>query len=149
MKGTLFSADFVRDNSGNPRLLELNTDTTIIDGIQDNVLDYTDFHSVLSSNNITEVHVVFKGFHSALVNHMSASVAANVAGVTTWTETEEEHTTVYPTAVSDASDKFILRMAYDENALLDSTYAKTDFNTYKLFADNSNDASVVQIYHSS
>jgi hypothetical protein len=30
MKGTLFSADFVKDSSGNLRLLELNTDTGFI-----------------------------------------------------------------------------------------------------------------------
>ena len=30
MKGTLFSADFVKDSNGNLRLLELNTDTGFI-----------------------------------------------------------------------------------------------------------------------
>ena len=30
MKGTVFSADFVKDSNGNLRLLELNTDTGFI-----------------------------------------------------------------------------------------------------------------------
>ena len=66
MKGTLFSADFVKDSSGNPRLLEINTDTTLIDAVIDEQADFTAFNSVLSSNNISEVHVVFKGFHRTL-----------------------------------------------------------------------------------
>ena len=81
MKGTLFSADFVKDNSGNPRLLEINTDTTLIESVIDTQADFTDFHSVLSSNNISEVHVVFKGFHKPLVAAISSSVAANVGSV--------------------------------------------------------------------
>lgn len=149
MKGTLFSADFVKDNSGNPRLLEINTDTNVIADTHDDIIDYSAFHTLLNDNNISEVHVVAKVFHQPWLAKMSASIAANCAGVTTWNETVEEATTVYPTSVSDADDKFILRLAYDENAILDSTYAKTDFNTYKLFSDNSNDASVVQAYHSS
>ena len=149
MKGTLFSADFVKDGSGNPRLLEINTDTTLIDSVIDSVADFTDFNSVLSSNNISEVHVVFKGFHKPLVAAMSASVAANVGSVTTWSETEEEHSTVYPTSIADAANKFILRLAYDENAILDSTYAKVDFNLYKLYNDNSDNASTIGVYHSS
>ena len=109
MKGTLFSADFVKDNSGNPRLLEINTDTTIIDAVIDDQADFTTFNSVLSSNNISEVHVVFKGFHKPLVAAISSSVAANVGSVTTWSETEEEHSTVYPTSIADGATKFILR----------------------------------------
>ena len=149
MKGTLFSADFVKDNSGNPRLLEINTDTTIIDSVIDDQADFTAFNSVLSSNNISEVHVVFKGFHKPLVAAISSSVAANVGSVTTWSETEEEHSTVYPTSISDAANKFILRLAYDENAILDSTYAKQDINLYKLFYDNNAKDDTVGVFHSS
>ena len=35
MKGTIFSADFVFDNSGNARLLEINTDTDLINNATD------------------------------------------------------------------------------------------------------------------
>jgi|TARA_B100000085_G_scaffold285641_1_gene322709 hypothetical protein len=149
MKGTLFSADFVKDNSGNPRLLEINTDTMVIADTHDDVIDYSAFHTLLNDNNIAEVHVVAKVIHIPWVNKLSASIAANCPAVTTFNETIEEVTTVYPTAVADAEDKFILRMAYDENAILDSTYAKTDFNTYKLFHDNSAGDKVVEVYHSS
>ena len=54
MKGTLFSADFIKDSSSNLRLLELNTDTGFISNTLDSRFDFTDFNTVLSTNNITE-----------------------------------------------------------------------------------------------
>lgn len=37
MKGTFFSADFIKDSNENLRLLELNTDTSVITEQIDNV----------------------------------------------------------------------------------------------------------------
>ena len=48
MKGTVFSADFVKDSNGNLRLLELNTDTGFI-GQELVNFDFSGFLSVLSS----------------------------------------------------------------------------------------------------
>jgi glutathionylspermidine synthase len=42
MKGTLFSADFVKDSQGNLRLLEFNTDT----GIVQNEISHIEFDRV-------------------------------------------------------------------------------------------------------
>ena len=69
MKGTLFSADFVKDSSGNLRLLELNTDTGFIaETIQSNRFDFTDFKNLLSTNNITELVLVYKIFQGEFVD---------------------------------------------------------------------------------
>ena len=54
MKGTLFSADFVNDISGDLRLLELNTDTGI-SSIDDISLD--SFFNVLSYN-VFSIHKI-------------------------------------------------------------------------------------------
>ena len=51
MKGTLFSADFVKDSNGNLRLLELNTDTGIVENELSN-LDLVDFCNILQTNDI-------------------------------------------------------------------------------------------------
>jgi len=37
MKGTLFSADFIKDSNDNLRLLELNTDTGIVSSEINNI----------------------------------------------------------------------------------------------------------------
>ena len=50
MKGTLFSADFVKDSNGDLRLLELNTDTGILENELSN-LNLIEFVNVLQTNN--------------------------------------------------------------------------------------------------
>ena len=149
MKGTLFSADFIEDINGNLRLSEVNTDTTIS---YNNLthFDYTDFISILSNNNITKVTVVHKpNIHQDLVNHLSQSLNVSAPFVTSFTEVKELPNRIYPTSVTDESDLFILRMAYDESAIFDSEYAKGTLNLLKLFADGGHSDKVIDFYHSS
>ena len=136
MKGTLFSADFATDSSNNLRLLEINTDTGIASAAFTH-FDYSSLYPVWDSNNITKIHVLYKDFQSDFVNHFSASIAADYSGsALTFHGQLEESTTIYPTTIADADDRFILRLAYDEAAILDSTYAKNNLNILELFYDN-------------
>jgi intein/homing endonuclease len=149
MKGTLFSADFVKDSSGNLRLLELNTDTGILTQEAPN-FDFTLINQVLLDNNISELDIIYKpGIHSVFVNEFSASVSNNVINVTTLNLHEEDVNTIYPTQVEDSTNKFILRLAYDESALFDSEYCKTRLNVFNLFTENSITDYCVAYYHSS
>lgn len=147
MKGTLFSADFVQDSNDNLRLLEINTDT----GFYSSALahfDYTGLHNIISSSNIVNLHVISKGFQDKFVTAVSQSVAAEGV-ITNFTNTIEEDYTIYPTVVTDEADKFILRLAYDESTVFDSTYCKKNNELTTLFISNSNDDAVAQAYHSS
>ena len=150
MKGVLFSADFAVDNNNDPRLIELNTDTVM----------YAAFTSSLSLNNLTDVinansdinefHIIYKeALHGPLVQLVSSSVAANCSGITTYGTTKVDLNSVYPTSPTDSSNKFILRMAYDENAVFDSTYAKSNVNMLKLMYENNATSSIGEYYHSS
>lgn len=149
MKGTFFSADFIEDTNGNLRLLEVNTDTTI--SVNNLVyLDFSNFISVLESNNITRVTVVHKpNIHQNIVNKLSESLTLNAPFVVEFNEIKEQSNRIYPTSVDDASDLFVLRMAYDESAIFDSEYAKGTLNTLKLFLDYNEQNSVTEFYHSS
>ena len=149
MKGTLFSADFVKDSSGNLRLLELNTDTGFIaETIQSNRFDFTDFKNLLSTNNITELVVVYKIFQGEFIDALESYINSDATFITTITKQIEDSDTIYPAAVVDSDDKFILRLAYDENALFDSTYCKERANVQKLFYDNSATGSIPEFYYS-
>ena len=149
MKGTLFSADFVKDSSGNLRLLELNTDTGILTQEAPN-FDFTLINQVLLDNNISELDIIYKpGIHSVFVNEFSSSVSNNVVNVTTLNLHEEDTNTIYPTQIEDSTNKFILRLAYDESALFDSEYCKNRLNVYNLFSENSITDYCVAYYHSS
>ena len=148
MKGTLFSADFIKDNNGNLRLLELNTDTGFVSQSL-NQMDYSDLIEILSTNSITELVVIHKLFQNDFVSHLSQSIHSNASFITTFTTEVEEVTTIYPTAVTDDTSKFILRLAYDESAVFDSEYTKNTTNVLNLFTDNSDSGSIVEYYYSS
>lgn len=150
MKGTLFSADFVKDSNGNLRLIEFNTDTAVITG-QINNIDLSGLITVMQSNSIDTLDIIYKPYiHAELVTKVKEIIASDATFITTVNEHKEDFNTIYPTAVSDASNKFILRMAYDESAILDSTYAKNRLNVFNLFtADGSGSNSyTVSYYHS-
>jgi len=144
MKGTLFTADFAKDSNGDPRLLELNTDTGFYTSVLSH-LDFSGLHNIISTNNITEFHIIRKNFHEEFSDYLSQSLAANTA-ITSFNETVEEQFTLYPTVVADADNKFILRLAYDESTIFDSVYCKSNNTVYQLFHDNSDTTSVAEVY---
>lgn len=147
MKGTLFTADFINDGS-NLRLLEFNTDTAFTSGALHNT-DFSGFINLLSSSNINEVDVIYKEIiHQNFVTELSQSLHNSDLSVT-YNLHKETYQTIYPTAVADAANKFILRLAYDESAIFDGTYCKQDDELIKLFHDNNDSASVVELYLSS
>ncbi len=148
MKGTFFSADFIKDTTGNLRLMEVNTDTgCVTNGLP--FLDFTEFINVLSGSNVTEVHTIHKGIHIQIVNALSQSIAENLPSITTFGSTIEEPGTIYPTTIVDTNEKFVLRFAYDEASIFDSEYAKNALGPLKLFAENNDTASVVEYAFSS
>ena len=149
MKGTLFSADFVKDNSGSLRLLELNTDTGIT-GNEISNFNFTDLISVIESNNITELALIYKPYmHMDMVNHISESISQGASTITTVSLYDEDINTIYPTSVEDSDSKFILRLAYDESAIFDSTYCKGTLGMLELFSSYGSGSHVVNYYYSS
>lgn len=149
MKGTLFSADFIKDANNSLRLLELNTDTAIVPEQIDNI-DWQTFISILQTNSISELDIIYKPVvHQALVNSLSSSIHQSDVNSIVVNFHDEDRNTIYPTTIEDASNKFILRLAYDESAIFDSTYCKGRLNTYRLFVTNDNQDMVTQFFYSS
>ena len=149
MKGTLFSADFVKDTNDNLRLLEFNTDTSIVGNELYN-FDFTEFINVLQTNNITQLDIIYKPLiHDKIVTHISNTITADASFVTVINLHDEDINTIYPTTIPDSSDKFILRLAYDESALFDSTYCKGTVELLNLFTSNSESSKVVSYFYSS
>jgi len=146
MKGTFFSADFIKDNSGNLRLLELNTDTAVLDGAI-NQLNYSAIETLISESSIDEVHVIYKTFQKNFVTEFSSRISQNTSASVNLIH--EDESTIYPTSIEDADNKFILRMAYDESAIFDSTYCKNSINPLSLFTSASFGQYVAEYYVSS
>ncbi len=149
MKGTFFSADFVTDSNGNPRLIEINTDTGAVSS-QMNVFDWSSFINVLNNNSITQVDVVYKvDAQQPIVDHLESTLFESASFITTFNKIVIPESSIFPTLPTDTDSNFILRMAYDETAILDSEYAKGTVNLLKLFVDEGDSGSVVNFYHSS
>ena len=150
MTGTFFSSDFVRDSNGDLRLLEINTDTSAGYGGVANFFDYSDFIQILSDNNINHVVLIYKiGLHANIVKHLTDTLAASAPFVTTVEPIVVSGDSIFPQSPADDTNKFILRFAYDETAILDSEYAKGTLNLLKLFVDSNDSQSIVNFYHSS
>ena len=144
MKGTLFSADFVKDAEGSHKLLEINTDTACIAGLTSHI-DFTDFYGILATNSIADLQVIYKRSQTPIIEKLEAQKPAGV----TITKTLEHPTNIYPTTITDSDAKFILRLAYDENALLDVVYAKKDTNLHGLFYAADSGSAIIPAYYSS
>jgi intein/homing endonuclease len=149
MKGIVFSSDFVLDSNGNERLLEINTDTGFLLNVVEHI-DFTEFFSVLNENSISKVSVVYKkDIHSHFVNHLSSSLNNDAPYITSFDKIEVAESNIFPSIPNDDTDTFILRLAYDESAIIDSEYAKGTLELLKLFVDNNDSGSVCNFYHSS
>lgn len=147
MKGTLFSADFIEDVNGDLRLLEINTDTSATNFTY---FDYSDFISVLQTNNITKLTIVHKPLvHRMMVDHLISEINQNAPFITTIEEVKVSPNVIYPPTVSEEEFTFVLRLAYDETSIFDSEYAKGKLNLLTLFYDGNESDSVVEFYHSS
>ena len=149
MKGTLFSADFVKDVNGNLRLLEINTDTVVTTSkLVD--LNFSELNSIMESNSITELVLIYKpGLHGELVDTIKNYVSVNATYITKVTDIQEDLSSIYVSSVEDTPSKFILRLAYDESAILDSEYAKGTLNTLNLFNTYNSSSLTAGYYYSS
>lgn len=147
MKGTFLSFDFVKNSEGAVKFLEMNTDTIATDS-QISTFDYTDFFGVLSANSITRLDVIYKPeLHHNIISHLSSSAASN--GVTTFNKYEEGTFNNFPTVVEDGADRFILRLAYDDNAIVDYLYCRDTVNAYKILHEYQSGSHTVPFTYSS
>ena len=136
MKGTFFSADFIIDENNSPRIIELNTDTACITSTLDSHFDFSGFKTLCSDNNITKITIIYKEFQSNFVNSFESYIESDMTFITEVDRVREANSSIYTTLITDESDRFILRMAYDENAVFDSTYCKDRINLLNIFNEN-------------
>jgi hypothetical protein len=149
MKGTLFSSDYVIDTNGELRLVEMNTDTGFIQNTLDTRYDFTDLYNIWTTNSITNVTIIYKEFQTNFVEYLQSDIESNATFITSVTLQKERNYDVYPDVVEDSSEKFILRLAYDESAIFDSTYCKSKTKLLNLFHEYTASAMIPEYYASS
>tara|TARA_B100000683_G_scaffold100837_1_gene99687 strand:- start:2480 stop:4531 length:2052 start_codon:yes stop_codon:yes gene_type:complete len=146
MKGTFYSADFIKVSDDCVKLLELNTDTGVMNTAS---LELESFNNLLLSESIDDVHIIYKRIHANAVSYISSSLPNSIVSCSLHREQDDS---IYPVNITDADNKFILRLAYDENALFDSQYCKNKLSVHELMLENDitgAESSTPEIYYSS
>lgn len=151
MKGTFFSTDFVKDKNGAYKFLELNTDTAVSDteAFASDV-DLAEWFEFLENSSINTLEIIYKVEpHTNIVDIIKQKVSLNASFITQVVEHIESNDSIYPTPVQDGDNKFILRLAYDDSAILDSLYAKNSLNPLLLLNENNLGDVCIPMYYSS
>ena len=133
MKGVFFSADFVKGNDGEFRMIEMNTNTIRVGDFS--FFDMSEFDSLLTNNNINHLDIIYRTSQTVMANQFKDWAVAR--GNLTYTMHEQDNTDIFAPTVNDSSNTFTLRLSYDEAAIFDSEYTATDLNIHKLFNEYS------------
>lgn len=146
MKGTFFSTDFVKDNEGNLKFLEMNTDTSVSQDFLDNYFDWSDFINILKTNQINKLEIVYKPtIQVHIVEHLEEKLQKEYPTIQI-NHHHEKRESIFPLLPEDDHETFVLRMSYDESAVLDSQYTKSSLNPLVLFHDNGHFDKCVPFY---
>ena len=147
MKAVIIASDYLKDVDGSYKVLEVNTNALVTPGNLHNYTNFSELDQLISSNNITTVEYIHSGgssgegvedlsgkstgdqglFAPYLIQHISSSLNIPVI----------EHSAnlgVVPD-IEDGDNKLILRQAYDQTAVFDTTYAKDNYEFLKLMHD--------------
>lgn len=143
MKAVLIGSDFLLDDNGNARLVELNTSAGIYQSMLPH-LDFSGLESLLQANSIVEVVYIFNDqqlvtdpkFRVNLSLGTKLQSICETLGITYTPYQVSTYATTVP-YVEDSPTKFILRQAFDSTALIDDTYCADKGNLQDLIQSQS------------
>lgn len=129
MRAVLLGNDFIELANGQFKFLETNTNTTFEVGFEEYV-DFQNLFTTMAENGLTKL--VLLSNSEIFWNYISA--LAEVNGVQA-TNVPINLTTNFIPEVEDDSETLILRIAYDETALVDTEYAANKTEFYNLIKE--------------
>lgn len=137
MKGTIIGTDLL-EKDDSVKILEINTNTTIYNSGAD-MLDYDAFFSVLTTNNINELHFIYteSTSHTPLPSEyrfeeiLKEKCEELNISYNAYIVPRNSVTVPY---IEDTANKFILRQAFDTTALVDEMYCADKFEFFNLMS---------------
>lgn len=166
MKGVIIGTDLLQNDNGDVKVLEINSNVGIYQDSNE-YFDFDGFVTLLLDNSINELHFIFDANGVNIQNTPAYGPAESaIQPQLTFlsrlkTKCEENNITFFEYElttnsitvpfIEDASNKFILRQAYDSTALIDSEYCSDKFKFQDLISGsgidietyaNSNDVQV-------
>ena len=147
MKAVIVASDYLKDIDGSYKVLEVNTNALITPSNMYNYTNFSELDTLITSNNITSVEYILTGgdngegvedlsektqtdkvtFADYVIEHISSSLNIPVL-------THQGSMGVVPD-IEDSDSKLIIRQAYDQTAVLDTTHAKDNYKFLKLMHD--------------
>lgn len=158
MKAVIIGTDFVKDNNGNLKIVETNTNVDVHNVIVPD-LDWISFKQFLIDNSISKLHFIYTDGNfinterstrfdthipKVTLKEKLEEVANEIGGTFTAYEVAKNSITV--PYVEDADDTLILRTSYDTTAIIDESYAKDKVNFHRAI---SNQSFSTKIYYNS
>lgn len=139
MRGTLIGSDYLKQGN-EVKFLELNTNVSIHKDVD--WLDLNPLMAVLTSSGVTDFHFIYIDEEKAqfpleldgeynFAKQISSSCANHNINYHPHEIALGGLTVPY---IEDADDKFILRQAYDNTAVIDSSYAADNFEFFNLMS---------------
>jgi hypothetical protein len=149
MKGVIIGTDLLQNDNGDVKVLEINSNVGIYQDSNE-YFDFDGFITLLLDNSINELHFIFDTNEINIQNSPKTSVIEGLTEISFLTilkgKCEESSITFFeyeiaPNSVTvpfieDASNKFILRQAYDSTALIDSEYCADKFKFQDLISES-------------
>ena len=143
MKAVLIGSDFLLDDDGNARLVELNTSAGIYQSMLPH-LDFSGLEALLQTNSIAELVYIFNDqqlvtdpkFRANLSLGSKLQSICDSLGITYTPYQVSTYATTVP-YVEDSPTKFILRQAFDSTALIDDVYCADKGNLQELIQSQS------------
>lgn len=158
MRAVLVGNDYIKDGDGNFKHLESNTSILQPFFRAERYFDKTVFDQFITDNGLTEIVIIDPrgpNFVKDVVDKQKLQtdtsfqkicrMFANTYGDTLSVSILHQNEDGSLPNVEDATNKLILRIAYDFNALVDETYCKDNFNFLKLMFDD-NPSSIPKTY---
>jgi hypothetical protein len=137
MKATIIGSDLLQKNDS-VKFLEINTNTTIYNEGAD-LLDYTSLFDMLTTNNITEFHFIWTetdAYKPLTEQFRFKNILEEkcIENNITFQDYIVPVGSVTIPFIEDATNKFILRQAFDTTALVDETYCADKFEFFSLMS---------------
>jgi hypothetical protein len=141
MKAVLIGSDFLLDDNGNAKILEMNTNASVYQSMLPH-LDFSPVTELIEQNSINEVVYIFSNEQTVTDPSMRLDISIGIRlqqicttlGIAYTPYQVNVNATTVP-YIEDAPNKLIFRQAFDSTALIDDEYCADKLNLQELIKD--------------
>ena len=141
MKAVLIGSDFLLDDNGNAKILEMNTNASVYQSMLPH-LDFSPVTELIEQNSINEVVYIFSNEQTVVDPNLRINISigsrlqaiCQTLGITYTPYQVNVNATTVP-YIEDTPNKLIFRQAFDSTALIDDEYCADKLNLQELIKD--------------